>query len=109
MIHMLMLLCAAHAICDFPLKDDFLTRGKNRHTTPYTWAPWYFCLLNHAVIHGGAVALITGSGWLGVAEMIVHAATDAAKCEKWIGMKMDQTIHWGCKLIWAIIAVRFLS
>lgn len=100
----LMLLFAAHAVCDYPLQGDFLSRGKNRHKSPYlAWCPWYWCLANHCLIHAGAVTLITGSVWLGLAEFCVHAATDYAKGEDWFNMQTDQTIHLASKVLWVLL------
>jgi hypothetical protein len=96
-------LVVAHAICDYPLQGDFLARAKNR-TAPLQGVPWYQALGAHAIIHGGAVALLTGVPLLGLAEVAVHALTDDAKCTGKIGFNTDQAIHVACKLAWAILA-----
>jgi hypothetical protein len=100
---MLFLLIAAHALADYPLQGDFLALNKARNGPNYV--PWYQALLAHAFIHGGFVAIITGFWWLGLAEVFIHAITDYAKCEKRIGINMDQAIHIACKFIWFAIAV----
>lgn len=94
---------AAHAVADYPLQGDFLAKAKNR-TTPLPGVPWYQALSAHAAIHGGAVAVITGSAALGVVETIVHAITDDLKCSGRLTYNQDQAIHIGCKALWAAIA-----
>jgi len=96
-------LVAAHALCDYPLQGDFLAKAKNR-AAPIPGVPWYQALASHAIIHGGAVALITGMPILGVCEAIAHAFIDDAKCTGKIGFNADQALHVACKLIWAFIA-----
>ena len=102
---MLLLLLAGHAIADYPLQGDFLAMNKARSGPNYV--PWWQALLAHAFIHGGFVALITGIWWLGMAEIVIHALTDHAKCEKKIGINADQAIHLACKVAW--VAVVFVS
>jgi hypothetical protein len=92
-------LLAAHALCDFPLQGDYLAKGKN-HRAPLPGTPWGICLAAHALIHGGAVALITGSLWLGIAETVAHAGIDFIKCEGWIDYTLDQILHLVCKGVW---------
>lgn len=102
MLRLLLLLFAAHALCDYPLQGDFLARGKN-HKAPLPGVPWYQCLAAHALIHSGAVLLITGSLWLALAELMIHAATDYVKCDGRITFNQDQAIHYGCKVLWVAI------
>lgn len=101
---MLFLLLAGHALCDYPLQGDFLAKAKNR-ANPISGVPWWHGLFPHALIHGGMVAIVTGIWWLGVAEFVIHAATDDAKCTGKIGFDADQAIHVGCKLAWWITAI----
>ena len=103
----LILLFAGHALCDYPLQGDFLARGKN-HKQPIAGVPWWQCLFAHAAIHGGMVALVTGSWELGLLEFILHTAIDHAKCEGLIGFNTDQALHVACKLLW-VIAMVFLA
>lgn len=131
---LLLLLFAGHALCDFPLQGDFLARGKN-HKAPLPGVPWQYCLFAHALIHAGAVFLLTRSLILGLAELVFHAATDYAKCDgrftpafpgvmlNWrrpfepafiartadqcnaIAFDRDQAIHYGCKVVWCALAI----
>lgn len=95
---------AAHGLCDYPLQGDFLARGKN-HTDPIPGVPWYQCLAWHAMIHGGAVALITGSLALGIAEFAIHCVIDFCKCAGLFGFNVDQALHVACKIVWFLILV----
>lgn len=92
-------LLAGHAICDYPLQGDFLARGKN-HRAPIPGIPWWQCLLAHALIHGGAVALVMHDVRFGVAEFACHSVIDFGKCEGWYGFNCDQSLHVVCKVAW---------
>lgn len=93
----------AHALADYPLQGDFLSRAKNR-VAPIPGVPWYQALGAHAIIHGGFVWAITGVWWLGAAEAVIHAVTDDAKCTGRLSFNQDQAIHVACKAAWALIA-----
>jgi hypothetical protein len=97
-------LVIAHAVCDYPLQGDFLARAKNR-TAPIPGVPWYQALGAHALMHGGAVWLLTGSIWLGMAEVAAHCVIDDLKCRGRIGFNADQSLHIVCKALWALTAV----
>lgn len=88
-----------HAVADYPLQGDFLARGKN-HRQPIPGFDWWVVLLNHAAIHGGAVALVTGSPLLGLTETALHFAIDHLKCAGLFGYKTDQALHVASKLLW---------
>lgn len=101
------LLLVGHALADYPLQGDFLARAKNR-TAPIPGVPWYQALFAHAAIHGGFVGVITGSVWLGLAEFVIHAAIDDAKCRGWISYNTDQALHIACKTLWVAIIARLI-
>ena len=82
--------------------------AKNRNTDVGKGI-WPYCLAAHAIIQGGVVALITGSIWLGLAEILLHAIIDFTKCEKKISFGTDQFLHIACKILWATLAVLFAS
>lgn len=103
MAKLLALLIFAHVLADYPLQGDFLSRAKNR-LNPIPGVPWYQALGAHVIMHGALVWLITGIWWLGVAEMIIHAVTDDAKCSGRLTFNQDQAIHAACKVAWAVIA-----
>lgn len=95
-------LAFVHALCDFPLQGDFLSRGKNR-MAPIAGVPWWICLSAHALIHAGFVLLITDSMALATAEAVLHWLIDYSKCEGWFGFATDQALHLNCKLAWALM------
>jgi hypothetical protein len=93
-----------HALADYPLQGPFLAEGKSRHTAigAQFW-PW--ALSSHALIHGGAVALATGSVVLGLCEAALHAWIDFLKCEGSITLHDDQLAHVACKVCWALVVL----
>lgn len=101
-ITMFALLVAAHALADYPLQGDFLSKAKNR-LSPIPGVPWYQALFAHATIHAGFVGVVTGSLALGLAEFSIHAITDDAKCAGRITYNQDQAIHIGCKVLWVVL------
>jgi len=103
-IELFALMVFTHALADYPLQGDFLSRAKN-HTAPIPGAPWYQALAAHSVIHAGFVFLITGSAPLAALELAIHALTDHAKCAGLISYDQDQAIHIGCKIAWAALTV----
>lgn len=94
-------LMSAHALCDFSLQSDSMARGKSRSAVGPV--PWWAWLSAHAMIHGGAVAMITSVWWLGLAETAAHLAIDMMKCEKLISFSADQAMHFTCKVAWVVI------
>jgi hypothetical protein len=70
--------------------------------------PWGWWLTAHAAIHGFVVAWITGLPLLGLAEWLVHACIDLGKCRGCYRLNLDQTLHLLCKLLWAVLAWRWL-
>jgi len=103
MTEMLGLLLAAHFLCDYPLQGDYMAQAKNRHTPAGANGIWIHVLIGHAVIHGAAVGIITGSPVLGLAEVAVHWLTDFLKCEKRISYHVDQAIHIAAKVLWVVL------
>ncbi len=101
-------LIVGHALADFSLQTDVMAKGKNRHnrTAPppnQKFFPcWPYWLTAHALIHGGAVALVTGQALLGVLETVFHWAIDFAKCEGWTDVNQDQALHALCKVAWVV-------
>lgn len=103
MIELLAVLIVGHALADYPLQGDFLSKAKN-HKAPIPGVPWYQALLAHSAIHGGAVGLATGSIWLGLMEFAVHNLIDYMKCDGKISFNQDQLFHIICKIFWVVIA-----
>lgn len=102
-IELLAAMIALHAVADYPLQGDFLSRAKNRFA-PVDGVPWYQALAAHSAIHAGCVGLVTGSVGLALAEFAVHAITDDAKCAGRLTYNQDQAVHLVCKLAWAVAA-----
>lgn len=98
----LLLLICAHALCDYPLQGDFLAKAKNKFM-PITGVPWYQAMTAHASIHAGAVGLITGNIYLGIAEFVAHFSIDYLKCANKLSFNQDQALHIYCKLAWVTI------
>lgn len=96
------LLLAGHALCDYPLQGDFLAKGKNQRA-PLAGVPWYQCLTAHALIHAGAVLLITASLPLAMAELATHWTIDYSKSEGRLTFNQDQSLHFACKVIWVAV------
>ena len=94
-------LVIGHAIADFPLQGDFLSRGKNRHLPPPKLADgnespkrlWIYLMSAHALTHAGFVWLMTGSALLGLVEFVLHWMIDVAKCEQRTNFETDQWLH----------------
>ena len=107
-ISLFAMLMFGHALADYPLQGDFLSKAKNR-TAPIPGVPWQQALGWHAVIHGGFVGIITGIWWLGVAEAVIHAAVDDAKCRGRISFNTDQAIHIACKAVWVAATIKVMS
>ena len=99
------LLIAAHAAFDYALQGDTvaLNKNPNANTALQKHVPWYYWLGSHALMHGGAVALITGSAWLGLAETAAHFAIDYGKCLGKYSIHIDQLLHVVCKVTWLIV------
>lgn len=97
-------LIGAHALADYPLQGDFLSKAKNR-AAPIPGVPWWQAMAAHCAIHGAAVALITGIWWLFFAEVGIHWFTDDAKCRGKLTFNQDQAIHVVCKAAWLLFVV----
>ena len=102
-MELLFKLLIGHALADFVLQSDTMARAKDRHgelakTASANFPAWYYWLAAHALVHGGAVYLFTGSALLGLVEVVVHAVIDYAKCERWISFHQDQALHVLCKV-----------
>jgi len=97
-------LLIGHALCDYPLQGDFLSKGKN-HKNPIPGVPWYWCLSAHALIHAGMVWFLTGFWFLGLVEFLYHGVIDYMKYNGNFGFSVDQSLHIACKVIWCLIVL----
>jgi hypothetical protein len=101
-------LVIGHALADFVLQTDTMAQAKDRHSDfgkslGDNFPPWYYWLGAHALVHGGAVFLFTGSALLGIVEVVLHSAIDSAKCERWINFHQDQALHVLCKVGYCLL------
>tara|TARA_B100002019_G_C21183625_1_gene555003 strand:+ start:171 stop:560 length:390 start_codon:yes stop_codon:yes gene_type:complete len=99
-------LLIAHALFDYPLQGDFLSKNKNRHFKDETLkikGLWIHCLTSHSILHAGAVWLITGSFLIGIIEFTLHWAIDFLKCEGITSFHTDQFLHILCRILYVII------
>ena len=90
----LLMMLAAHWLADYPLQGQFLSDAKAHGPLRV------YHLVAHAGIHGGAVALVTGNLWLGLAEWVAHTIIDELKVRGWTSVALDQALHILCKLMW---------
>lgn len=100
-----------HSLGDYPLQGAFLSSTKNRYADSSIFfgeseiprGLWIHALTAHSLIQSGMVWIITGSAFLGLLEFVLHWITDFFRCEGRIGFNTDQFIHFGCKILIAII------
>lgn len=103
MIETFFLLCAAHALCDYPLQGDWLSEAKNPMLRPFLdEAIWPGALASHALIHAAAVYLILHNPIAAGCEFIAHFVIDWMKCKGYFGYNFDQGLHVTCKVVWII-------
>ena len=103
------LMLAGHALADFGLQSDRMSFSKRRDNPAVDTAGlpvWWMWLGAHALMHGGAVAVVTGVWWLGLLETVFHCLIDSFRGPgitppAWL----DQAMHAFCKLAWALIAL----
>ena len=99
-------LLIAHALFDYPLQGDFLSRNKNRHfkdENNNVKGLWIHCLTSHSILHAGSVWLITGSFIIGIMEFVLHWIIDFLKCEGITNFHIDQFLHVLCRILYVII------
>ena len=99
-------LLVGHAICDYVFQTDTMAREKNwKSTTPTQAAvPWYYWMSAHCLIQAGMVTVITGSLFLGLAELVLHFIADCLKVAGIGNIHTDQFFHIACKVLWAYFA-----
>lgn len=98
----LLLMLIGHAVADYPLQGDWLSKAKNHTLTLVPGeAIWPGALASHALIQAGAVWLVTQSWMLMAFEFFAHAAIDHAKCSGRLTYNQDQALHVVCKMAWA--------
>lgn len=108
--YLLFWFAAGHFIADYVLQTENIAREKRRssETQLQKIVPWYWWLTAHAFTHGAAVALISGSWVLGLAETAAHWLIDFGKCEGYYGLITDQSLHAFCKILWISYILAFV-
>jgi ABC-type transport system involved in cytochrome c biogenesis permease subunit len=94
---MALILLGAHWLCDYPLQGQFLSDAKVKGPLRF------YHLVAHAGIQGAAVALVTGSVWLGLAEWLAHTIIDEMKVRGHTSFAQDQALHLQCKFLWLLL------
>lgn len=108
MTEVLFFLLGGHALCDYALQSDTMSREKNRKSTTALQAsvPWYYWLTAHAWVHGLAVLVVTHAIVLALAEVAAHWLIDFGKCEGRYKIAVDQWLHIACKVAWWWLAMK---
>jgi len=115
---LVLLLFGGHAVADYGLQSAYVAEKK---VAAADNPDWFVTLAAHALIHAFVVALVllsilllsgislhdaaalaSGLGW---AEYVVHFVIDDAKGRERFSYRIDQLLHYGCKLLWACIVV----
>ena len=95
-------LAIVHALADFPLQGGYLARNKVRSTADGR-GEWAVALTAHSLIHAGGVWWVTGSMWLGIAELFLHGAIDLEKGNGRFSFVTDQLLHLACKAVYVAL------
>ena len=98
---LLLMLVMGHFLGDFGLQSDRMAREKCPGQGVTLGWGWWIC--SHAAIHGFLVGALSGNGWLGACEWLLHMLIDHSKCQKRWNLATDQALHLGCKLIWVLV------
>lgn len=80
-----------------------MAKGKCRLGGDQMWRYW---LSAHAATHATAVWFVTGNGWLGLAEFVLHWLIDFVKGENLTNIHQDQLLHIICKIVYVIILLK---
>ena len=103
-IELLVYILAAHALCDYALQGDWLSKAKNPSLDLVPGERiWPLALASHALIQAVAVQIITGSWLLCAVEFAIHFAIDYSKCRGRFGYNVDQYLHIACKVGYALL------
>jgi hypothetical protein len=109
MIALLFKLLIGHALADFVLQTDCMTKSKSWHSKPpgpngqKTVPCWFYWMGAHGLIHGGVVWYVTGSMALGALEVVLHCAIDALKCANRTNPHVDQALHLVCRIGYVVL------
>lgn len=106
MIETFFKLLIGHAVADFWAQSAEMRHAKGwKNAVEANGVKiWPYALTAHALIHAGAVWIITGNPWLGAAEFFWHWMIDYGRCSHWYHTHVDQSLHVGCKVMWTVLA-----
>ena len=106
MIETFFKLLIGHAVADFWAQSEGMRKAKGWKNDVRSdgYKVWPYALTAHALIHGGAVYVVTGNPWLGFAEFVCHWLIDYGKCSGFYNTHYDQGMHIGCKVAWTVLA-----
>lgn len=105
-LEIMFLFLITHALVDYPLQGDFLSRAKNP-LIPIAGIDWYIPMSMHCLLHAGTVWLVSGNIYLGLTEFILHFTIDTSKCYKKISFKTDQYLHILCRILYTILILHY--
>lgn len=110
MMTTLLLMLVGHALADYPLQGDWLSKAKNQKLSVVPGETiWPGALACHSAIHAAFVGVITGSVLLAAFEFVAHTIIDWSKCQGLISYNVDQALHMFCKLCWFVILLAVLA
>lgn len=102
---MLFWLLVGHALADYPLQGDWLSKAKN---VTLNLVPgesiWVGAMTCHCLIHAAMVLIATGSWAACLTELVMHFGIDYCKCKGSISYNTDQALHAGCK-VWYVCLI----
>ena len=118
---LLLLLFGGHAIADYGQQSAYVAEFKVRSDRN---PDWFVTLAAHCLIHAvivcviafamlASLALLRGVGSLRIAlavasalgwlEFALHFIIDDAKGQKRFSYRVDQGLHYGCKVVWLAV------
>lgn len=107
-VEMLIFMLGAHALLDYPLQGDWLSKAKNPTLNLVPGETiWPMALGSHVLIQALGVKIVTGSWTFAALEFVIHFATDYAKCRGAFGYNVDQIIHVGTKVLFFALLLIF--
>lgn len=89
-LHLVFMLFASHAVCDYGLQTRYIAMNKDKHQV----------LFAHSMMHALGVYLVTQYIEIALFELVAHYMTDKLKVKGLTTELQDQYIHYGTKLVY---------